>query len=177
MRIAVLLPLLFSARLFPQEMPAKYPDVPYVPMPIEVIDELLKLANIQKSDVVYDLGCGHGRIVIAAARKYGAAATGIDIDPDLVRDARENAAKAGVEKQVTFQVGDFFTADIRPATAVTLYLLPAVNAKLKPKLLHDLRPGTRVLSFRADMGDWKPSKTVEVNGRPIYLWVIPERQN
>jgi SAM-dependent methyltransferase len=177
MRIAVLLPLLFSARLFPQEMPAKYPDVPYVPMPVEVIDELLKLANIQKSDVVYDLGCGDGRIVIAAARKYGAAATGIDIDPDLVRDARENAAKAGVEKQVTFQVADFFTADIRPATVVTLYLLPAVNAKLKPKLLRDLRPGTRVLSFRADMGDWKPNKTVEVNGRPIYLWVIPERPN
>jgi ribosomal protein L11 methylase PrmA len=109
-----------------------------------------------------------------AAEKFGATATGVDIDPERIKEANENAQKAGVKDKVRFVQGDLFTAEIKPATVVTLYLLPSVNEKLKPRLLAELKPGTRVVSHSFDMGDWKPDKTAEVNGRRLYLWIIPE---
>jgi len=153
-------------------------DVPYVPTPEPVVAEMLKLAAVTKDDVVYDLGCGDGRIVITAAQKYGARGIGVDIDPQRIKESIENARKAGVTDRVRFLEQDLFTVDLKDATVVTLYLLPQVNLKLRPKLLRELKPGTRVVSHSFDMGDWKPQKTVEVpygRNHTIYLWVIPER--
>lgn len=161
--------------------PAHVRDVPFVPTTPEAVDAMLKLADVQKSDVVYDLGCGDGRIVIAAAKNYGARGVGIDIDPGLVRQAKANAAKAGVVDLVRFEENDLFQADIHDATVVTLFLLPTVNLKLRPKLLGELKPGTRIVSNTFNMGDWKPRKQIEV-GSPedgshlshvLYLWVVP----
>jgi ribosomal protein L11 methylase PrmA len=150
-----------------------------VPTPEPVVAEMLKLAKVGGRDVVYDLGSGDGRIVITAARQYGTRGVGYDIDPDRIKEARANADKAGVSDRVTFLQEDIFTANIRPASVVTLYLLPDVNLKLKPKLLRDLRPGTRVVSHNYDMGDWKPEKVVKlmVSGteHTIYFWVVPGR--
>jgi SAM-dependent methyltransferase len=178
MRNAILLStvLVFGAAAGPQSAPEHYPDVPFVPTPEEVVQQMLKLADVHAGDVVYDLGCGDGRIVIMAAQKFGAKATGVDIDPQRIQEARANAVKAGVSDKTKFVLGDLYEADIHPATVVTLYLLPSVNEKLKPKLLRDLKPGTRVVSHSFDMGDWKPDKTEEVDGRRIYLWTIPEKQ-
>lgn len=148
-------------------------DVPFVPTPPEVVDGMLKLANVQARDVVYDLGCGDGRIVIEAAQKFHAHAVGVDINPVRIREAEENARKAGVADRVRFVNQDLFEADISPATVVTLYLLTSVNMKLRPKLLKELRPGTRIVSNTFDMGDWKPDKETEVLGRHIYFWVVP----
>lgn len=147
-------------------------DVPYVPTPYDVVEEMLKLAGVKKGDVVYDLGCGDGRIVVMAAQKFGARGVGIDINPERIQEANENAAKAGVTDRVKFIQQNLFDADIREATVVTLYLLPSVNLKLRPKLQEQLRPGARVVSHSFDMGDWKPDKEVEFNGRKLYLWVI-----
>jgi SAM-dependent methyltransferase len=175
-RRAAALSALFAGLLIAQQdAPSRYPDVPYVPTPAEVVEQMLKLADVHEGDVVYDLGCGDGRIVIMAATRFGARATGVDIDPALIRDARENAKKAGVSEKVKFVEGDLFATDLRSASVVTLYLLPGVNVKLIPKLLDELKPGSRVVSFRFDMGDWKATKKGDVNGRPIYLWVIPEK--
>src|SRR6266478_5768609 len=149
------------------------PDVPYVPAPDEIVDAMLKTAAVKKGDVVYDLGCGDGRIVIAAAQKFGTRGVGIDINPVRIQEARENAKKAGVAGLVKFIEQDLFEANIGDATVVTLYLLPAVNLKLRPKLLRDLKPGTRVVSHSFDMGDWKPVKKLEVGGEEIFYWVIP----
>jgi SAM-dependent methyltransferase len=157
-----------------QEQPKAWPDVPYVPTPDEVVASMLQLAGVHKGDVVYDLGCGDGRIVIAAAR-LGARGVGVDINPDRIRDARLNAKQAGVEDSVKFIEGDLFKADISGATVVTLYLLPSVNLKLRPRLWSELKPGTRVVSHAFDMGDWKAEKTDEVDNRPIYLWSIPKK--
>ena len=168
--------LVFSAAGSPQSAPERYPDVPYVPSPEEVVERMLKLAEVHDGDIVYDLGCGDGRIVIMAAQKFGATATGVDIDPERIKEARANAEKAGVTDKTKFVLGDLFEADIHPATVVTLYLLPSVNEKLKPKLLKDLKPGTRVVSHSFDMGDWKPDKTENIDGRRIYLWIIPEEK-
>lgn len=168
--------ILFSALVFAQQTPERHPDVPYVPTPVEVVEAMLKLADVHPGDVVYDLGCGDGRIVIMAAEKFGATGTGVDVDRERLADARENARKAGVSGKVAFLERDLFSADIRRASVVTLYLLPALNQKLRPKLLRDLKPGTRVVSFSFDMGDWKPDQTGDVNGRHIYLWVIPEKR-
>jgi ubiquinone/menaquinone biosynthesis C-methylase UbiE len=156
------------------------PDVPYVPTNEAVVDQMLKMARVGQNDVVYDLGSGDGRIVIAAVQRYGAArGVGIDIDPDRVREARENAQKAGVADRVTFIQGDLFQADIREATVVTMYLLQDVNLRLRPKLLSDLRPGTRVVSHNYHMGDWEPKEkaSVPVGGieHTVYFWVIPPR--
>jgi ribosomal protein L11 methylase PrmA len=155
-----------------QEQQTRRPDVPYVPTPDEVVQTMLKLAGVHDGDVVYDLGCGDGRIVIAAAR-LGARGVGVDINPDRIREARLNAKQAGVEDKVRFLEADLFTAPIQDATVVTLYLLPSVNLKLRPKLWKDLKPGTRVVSHAFDMGDWKPEKTDEVDNRPVYYWTIP----
>jgi len=138
--------------------PRREPDVPYVPTTEPAVTAMLKLAGVTKADVVYDLGCGDGRIVIAAAKTFGARAVGIDINPVRIGEAKENAKKAGVEKLVRFEENDLFEADIHEATVVTLFLLPHINLKLRPKLLQDLKPGTRVVSNTFDMGDWKPDK-------------------
>jgi len=124
--------------------------------------------------VLYDLGSGDGRIPITAAKTYGIRAVGIDIDPDRITEATENARKAGVSKLVEFRNQDLFQADFREATVVTLYLLPDLNVKLRPRLLADLKPGTRIVSHQFEMGDWKPEKKLEVNGRVVYFWTIPD---
>ncbi len=149
------------------------PDVIFVPTPPDVVDAMLKLAKVTSSDLVYDLGSGDGRIPIAAAKAYGARGVGIDIDPERVREATGNARSNGVADKVTFRTEDLFTADISPATVVTLYLLPSLNLKLAGKLMKDLKPGTRIVSHAFDMGGWKPQQTQTVSGRPIYLWTIP----
>ena len=149
---------------------------PYVRTPDHVVNAMLKLAGVKASDVVYDLGCGDGRIVIAAAKEHGAHGVGIDIDPERVQEARQNARKAGVEGLVRFEVKDLFDADIHNATVVAIYLLPDVNLRLRPKLLRDLQPGTRIVSHDFHMGDWKPDKHLLVDaGSNIYLWTIPGR--
>jgi len=151
------------------------PDVIYVPTPYEVVDEMLRLANVKKGDVLYDLGSGDGRIPVTAAKKFGIRAVGIDIDPQRIKEATENAKKNGVSKLVTFKQEDLFKTDFKDATVVTLYLLPDLNVKLRPRLLNELKPGTRIVSHQFDMGTWKPEKKVELNGRVVYLWTVPER--
>ena len=151
-------------------------DVPYVPTPEKVVEEMLNLASVKKSDVVYDLGSGDGRIVITAARKYGVKGVGVDIDPERIAEANENARAAGVTHLVEFHKNDLFKEDISQATVVTLYLLPQVNLRLKPKLFKELKPGTRIVSHSFDMGDWKPDKQLDVEGRKIYFWVIPAKE-
>jgi SAM-dependent methyltransferase len=149
-------------------------DVPYVPTPQEVVDEMLKMANVGKNDVVYDLGCGDGRLVVTAVKKFGAKrGVGVDIDPQRIRESDENARAAGVADRTKFVVQDLFKTDISEATVVTLYLLPDVNLRLRPKLLSDLKPGTRIVSHAFDMGDWQPEKTASVDGRMIYFWTVP----
>ncbi len=153
--------------------PGRTPDVVFVPTPQEVVDDMLCLVGVKKGDVLYDLGSGDGRIPITAARRYGVRAVGIDIDPDRVKEANENARKAGVTRLVEFRNEDLFKADFREATVVTLYLLPELNLRLRPRLLKELRPGTRIVSHQFDMGDWKPEKKLEVNGRTVYVWTVP----
>ncbi len=149
-------------------------DVPYVPTPEPVVEKMLDLAKVGPNDVVYDLGSGDGRIVILAAQR-GARAVGVDIDPQRVREARANAQRANVGDRAEFRQGNLFDVNLAPASVVTLYLLPGVNLKLKPKLLKELRPGTRIVSHSFDMGDWKPAKTADVDGRKVHLWIVPER--
>jgi ribosomal protein L11 methylase PrmA len=135
---------------------------------------MLKLANVGPGDVVYDLGSGDGRIVVTAVKEFGATrGVGIDIDPALVRDAAENAEKAGVSDRVRFLNQDLFETDLSDATVVTLYLLPWLNRKLMPKLMAELKPGSRIVSYRFDMGNWKPEQTLIVNGQTIYFWRKP----
>lgn len=152
------------------------PDVVYVPTPQEVVDTMLRLAKITKDDLVYDLGCGDGRIVISAARRFGARGVGIDIDPDRIKEANANAKAAGVANRVKFTNADLFETDFSAATVVTLYLLPSLNLKLRPKLLTELKPGTRLLSHDFDMGDWVPDQRVDVGNRTVYFWRIPNRK-
>jgi SAM-dependent methyltransferase len=156
--------------------PAQQPDVIFVPTPHEVVDDMLRLANVGKGDVLYDLGSGDGRIAIAAAKKFGIKAVGIDIDPQRISEANENARKAGVSHLVEFRQEDLFKADFREATVVTLYLLPDLNVKLRPRLWEELKPGTRIVSHQFDMGSWKPEKRLESNGRLVYFWTIPAKK-
>ncbi len=148
-------------------------EVPFVPTPDTVVEQMLTLANLHKGDVLYDLGSGDGRIVITAAQRFGIRGVGIDINPERIKEARENAKKAGVADRVTFREGDLFQADIHEATVITMYLLPSVNLRLKPKLLSDLKPGTRLVSHDFDMGDWKPDKQVKLDHHTIYFWLVP----
>lgn len=152
------------------------PDVIFVPTPNDVVNKMLEMAAVTAKDVVYDLGCGDGRIVITAAQRYGARGVGIDIDPERIREATENVTRAQVAGKVKFIQGDLFEADISEATVVTLYLLTELNLKLRPKLMKDLRPGTRVVSHAFAMGDWKPERSEIVNGSAVYLWRIPPRK-
>ena len=159
----------------------------FVPTPHEVVAEMLNMAEVNKDDVVYDLGCGDGRIVIVAAKQYGARGVGVDIDPQLIKVCRENARKVGVTGRVTFLLRDLFETDIREATVVALYLTPELNLQLRPKLFRELKPGTRIVSHEFDMGDWKPDRMHEmrnvqffypddmtrVRDTKFYYWVIP----
>ncbi len=156
--------------------PLRAPDVVYVPTPPEVVDAMLKVAKVQKGDVLYDLGSGDGRIPIMAAQKYNVTrATGIEINPDRIKEAQENLKAARLGDRVRFRNEDLFEADFSEATVVTLYLLPALNVKLLPKLLRDLKPGTRIVSHAFDMGSWLPEQTLEVGGRSVYFWTIPAK--
>jgi SAM-dependent methyltransferase len=149
-------------------------DVPYVPTPTAVVDAMLQVAKVGKDDVLYDLGSGDGRIPITAAKKFGTRGVGIDLDPNRIEEANTNAQKAGVTNRVRFMQQDLFKTDLSNATVITLYLLPSVNLELRPRLLQ-LKPGTRIVSHAFDMGDWKPDQTLEVNGKKVYYWVVPEK--
>ena len=152
------------------------PDTVYIPTPNEVVTAMLRLAHVGHGDVVYDLGSGDGRIVIAAVKEFGAArGVGIELDVARLHEANENARKAGVADRVEFRREDLFETDLRPATVVTLYLSSPINVRLKPKLLSDLRPGARVVSHVFDTPGWTPDESIVVNTRPIYLWTIPPR--
>lgn len=151
-------------------------DVPYVPTPPEVVEQMMKLGQVKPGDVIYDLGCGDGRLVITAIKKHGAVrGVGIDINPVRVKEANENAAKEGVSAKAKFIEQDLFKADFSEATVVTLYLLPEVNLRLKPILLKQLKPGTRIVSHQFDMGEWKPEKTVEIEWRRVHMWTVPPK--
>lgn len=148
---------------------------PYVPTPQDVVERMLELAGVSKGDVVYDLGCGDGRLVVTAAKKYGARGVGVDIDPERIAESEANAKAAGVESLVSFRVQDAMTVDVSPATVVTLYLLSSSNLKLRPQLTKQLRPGARIVSHAFSMGDWRPDKVdtfTDANGstRTLYLW-------
>jgi SAM-dependent methyltransferase len=191
----ILIPLSLAFLLNADAVQQKRPEVPFVPTPEKVVAKMLDMADVGKSDVLYDLGCGDGRIVITAARDLGCRGVGIDIDPQRIKESRENAAKAGVEDRVEFRLMDLFEADIRPASVVTLYLLPSVNLRLRPKLLRDLKPGTRVVSHDFDMNSWEPDESVVIeidstladdpyladeffvdnywNKHEVYFWIIP----
>lgn len=158
--------------------PYKGYDVPFVPTPPEVVDEMLQLADIKPGDILYDLGCGDGRIVVAAAKRYGIKAVGIDIDPVRIAESNENAAAAGVTDKVRFIEQNLFEADFKEATVVTMYLLTSVNLRLRPKLLADLKPGTRLVSHSFEMGEWEPDKQSSVQTtygdyRDVFFWVVP----
>jgi len=154
-------------------------DVPYVPTPEPVVEAMLKLAEVKKGDVVYDLGCGDGRIVVTAAKKYGVKGIGIDLDPDRVKESKENVKQNKVENLVTIKEGNVLKTDVSKASVVTLYLFPHVNLLLRPILQKQLKPGSRIVSHAFDMGDWEPEKQVTImhedRSYDIYLWRIPEK--
>jgi len=156
--------------------PARKPDVPFAPSVDEVVDMMLRTAGVTDKDTVYDLGCGDGRIVIAAASKYGARGVGVDINPIRIKECKRNARKSGVSQKVTFIEQDLLKTDLSQATVVIIYLDPAMNLRLRPKLLRELKPGARVVSNSFDMGDWKPDKVVKLTVAgsecSIYYWVI-----
>lgn len=195
---AGLLLLGFLALVISAQIQQKKPEVPYVPTPDDVVAEMLRMANVNKDDVVYDLGCGDGRIVITAVKETGCRGVGIDIDPVRIKESQENAIRAGVSDRVKFMLGDLFAVDISHASVVTLYLLSRVNLKLRPKLFRELAPGTRVVSHDFDMGQWYPDDKATLDGgradvpiahdpfeprsfvldanwdrHNVYLWVMP----
>ena len=172
MRAAVLAMAMTSASVAAQTPPAPTPDIHYVPTSSGVADAMLKLAHVTANDVVYDLGSGDGRIVILAAKKYGAKGVGVELDAELVKEARKNAMKAGVSDRVTFVQGDLFKTDLSGATVVTLYLSNSINMRLRSLLQQQLKPGSRVVSHRFEMGDWKPDATVRLEGTSVHLWTI-----
>ncbi|MGI8738244.1 MAG: class I SAM-dependent methyltransferase [Gammaproteobacteria bacterium] len=169
-----LIALVFITSLNAHAIQPTHPYVAYVPTPQPVVYHMLELADVRRDDMVYDLGSGDGRIVISAAKRYGARGVGIDIDPRRVHEARENAHKAGVHGRVTFRQADLFETDLSPATVVTLYLLPSVNERLMPKLLDELAPGTPIVSHDFAIGDWKPQHTENMDGHVIYMWTVPQ---
>jgi SAM-dependent methyltransferase len=172
-------PMFWAGGSLAQELaPQKEPYLaPYAATPEEIVEEMLRMAEVKKDDVVYDLGSGDGRIVITAARRYGARGIGFEIDPKLVRLSRENAHRAGVAHLVEFHAQDVLTVDLSPATVVTLYLFREANLLLRPRIQTQLRPGSRVVSHDFDMGDWQPSATRRVQDktgrvRTLYFWRI-----
>lgn len=175
--LALTLAAPLSAEQAATQAPLRSPDVIFVPTPPEVVAAMLKAAKVGKGDIVYDLGSGDGRIPIAAVKDYGAArATGIDIDPQRIKEATANLKASGITgDRVRFLNQDLFTTDISDATVVTLYLLPSLNLKLIPKFMKELKPGTRIVSHSFDMGDWVPEQTVDVDGRKVYFWTMPKK--
>jgi SAM-dependent methyltransferase len=165
-----------------QEQPGgRAPHVPFEPTPHHIVAEMLKLAKVSAQDVVYDLGCGDGRIVIGAAKDHGARAVCVDIDPRRIREGRANAERSGVAERISFLTQDLFDTDIRNATVVTLFLWPSVNVKLCPKLWRELEPGARVVSYVHNMGTWRPQEAVNVEAaygpRKVFLWVMPPHED
>ena len=156
-------------------VPSRTPDVIFVPTPLDVVDAMLNAAKVGADDVLYDLGSGNGIIPVTAAKRFGTRGMGIDIDPQRIAEARANAEKNGVTDKVNFIQGDLFEQDLSEATVISLYLLNSLNLKLRPKLL-DLKPGTRIISHAFDMGDWRPTETINVDGRTVYLWIVPEKK-
>jgi SAM-dependent methyltransferase len=156
-------------------------DVPYVPTPPEVVQRMLDLAGVHSGDVLYDLGCGDGRIVIAAVKRPGVKGVCVDIDPERIADSKRNAEAAGVTDRIRFVEGDLFKVPFSDATVMTLYLMPDVNMRLRPRLLDELKPGTRIVSHAFDMGDWTPEERVVVDLQPqsyvLYRWTIPEKKS
>lgn len=174
--VTVLVSAVPAAAAFAQTAaPSRRPDVIYVPTPEAVVDAMLQVAAVGKNDVVYDLGCGDGRIPVTAARKYGAKGVCFDIDPERIKEATANVAKNNVGNLVKVVQGDLFEQDLSGASVITLYLLPSLNVKLMPKLMKECKPGTRIVSHAFDMGDWKPEKELDVDGRKVYFWTIPKK--
>src|SRR5688572_26071839 len=173
---ATALPVVLTLGLFTSTargQPTRAPDVHFVPTPMEVVDSMLSMARVTKADRLFDLGSGDGRIVIAAAKRFGTRGVGIDIDPQRITESRRNADTAGVTSLVEFRQADLFQTDLREATVVTLYLLPRLNVQLRPKLFAELRPGSRVVSHSFDMGDWVADSTQSPGGRMVYYWLMP----
>ncbi len=166
--VAVLLMMVLS---MPAGAQKREPDIRFVPTPQETVEAMLETARVNENDIVYDLGCGDGRFVITAAQKYGARGVGVDIDPERVKESTHYAKEQGVTDRVKFIEGDLFETDIREATVVTLYLFWDLNVKLRPKLLSELKPGSRVVSYYFDMDDWRPDK----KGEGFYYWVVPAK--
>ena len=152
------------------------PDVVYVPTNEKIVAAMLELAKVTKNDTVYDLGCGDGRIVTTAAKEFGANGVGIEIDPKLIKLANENARQAGVADQVKFVEADLFKTDFKRATVVMLYLSPSVNLRLRPRLLKQLKPGTRIVSHDFGMGEWQPEQTIKIDEATLYLWTVPAKK-
>lgn len=157
---------------------SRAPDVPYEPTPHHVVAEMLKLAQVGANDVVYDLGCGDGRIVIAAAKEHGGRGVCVDIDPRRIRESRANAERAGVTERIVFLNQDLMETDLGEATVVTLFLSPEMNLKVRPKLWRELKPGTRVVSYVHNMGDWRPREERNVEARygprKVFLWIVAQ---
>ena len=171
--VAAVVPLVVSTGVVAQ---TRVPDVRFVATPPEVVDAMLTAARVTSADVVYDLGSGDGRIVIAAAQKYGARGVGIEINPQLVAESNASARAAGVSHLVQFVQGDLFTTDFSAATVVVLYLSPSLNERIKPRLLRELRPGTRVVSHVYDMRGWTADQRIDVDGRWVFLFTVPAKK-
>lgn len=165
-----------ARRAYAQAEPVPRLDVPFVPTPQQVVDKMLELAKIQKDDYLVDLGSGDGRIPVTAAQRYGVKALGVDLNPQRIKEANERAKAAGVTDRVQFRQQDLFQTDISEANVLTMYLLPSVNLKLRPKILSDMKPGSRIVSHAFDMGDWKPEQKVTVDGRSVFLWIVPPKR-
>ncbi|MBI3466541.1 MAG: methyltransferase domain-containing protein [Planctomycetes bacterium] len=179
--VSLVSPPRWSAGQQKEEKQSKKPDVIFVPTPQAVVEKMLELAEVKKDDVVYDLGCGDGRIVVTAAKKYGCKAIGFDVDPKRIKESLDNVKKNKVEKLVTIKQADIFEQDLKPASVVTLYLLRELNVKLMPQLAK-MKPGSRIVSHDFDMQGAKPKKVVEFTAKndhgderehTIYLWVVP----
>jgi ribosomal protein L11 methylase PrmA len=164
-----------AGRVYAQTAASRAPDVHYDPTPQNVVADMLRLAQVREGDVVYDLGCGDGRIPVTAAKKYGAHGVCFDIDPERIKEANENVARNNVGHLVKVVHADLFEQDLSGASVITLYLLPSLNVKLMPKLMKECKPGTRIVSHAFDMGSWKPEKELDVDGRKVYFWTIPKR--
>ncbi|MGZ8255232.1 MAG: SAM-dependent methyltransferase [Burkholderiaceae bacterium] len=167
--------LLLASSVHARSENAPHLDVPYVPTPMPVVDAMLDMARVKKQDTLYDLGCGDGRIVVRAASRFGCKGVGVDLNPERVAEARANAASQKVSGLTRFEVGDVFEFDFSSATVVTMYLLPTVNLKLRPRLLKELKPGARIVSHDFDMGDWAPEATRDTGRSRILLWTVPAR--
>ncbi len=150
-------------------------DVPYVPTPQEVVDRMLQLGKVRAGEFHMDLGSGDGRIAVTSAAKHGARSLGVDLNPVRIEEARANAKKANVSDRATFELKNLFETDIGKADILTMYLLPSVNIELRPKILRDMWPGTRIVSHAFDMGDWQPDHRESVIGRTVYMWIVPAR--